>query len=114
MSQTTRQFQDISNYEHWTSEEFLPGGIVNDPGNSVLYHTGGWRSDRPVWNEEACNDCMLCWVHCPDSSILVANQKMTGIDYDHCKGCGICASECRFDALEMILEPHNLSAEGGN
>ncbi|MCK4652351.1 MAG: 4Fe-4S binding protein, partial [Methanosarcinales archaeon] len=25
-------------------------------------------------------------------------------DYDHCKGCGICASECPKDAIEMVLE----------
>ena len=39
------------------------------------------------------------------------NGKMTGIDYDHCKGCGICVHECRFDALKMIPES---AVEGGN
>jgi pyruvate ferredoxin oxidoreductase delta subunit len=27
-------------------------------------------------------------------SIKVSEGKMTGIDYDYCKGCGICALEC--------------------
>jgi len=114
MSQTNRTFQDVSSYDNWTSGEYPPGGLVTDPGNSVLYLTGGWRSDRPIWNRDNCNDCMLCWVHCPDSSILVEDQKMTGIDLDHCKGCGVCVLECRFDALEMIPEPNTLAEEGGN
>ena len=113
MTQTDRIYQDVSTFDSWTYQDFLPGGIATDPGNSALYITGGWRSDRPIWNEEACTHCMLCWVHCPDSSILVTDQKMIGIDYDHCKGCGICARECRSGALEMIQEPDLLSAEGG-
>jgi len=26
--------------------------------------------------------------------VMVKDEKMTGFDYDHCKGCGICALEC--------------------
>jgi pyruvate ferredoxin oxidoreductase delta subunit len=41
---------------------------------------------------------LSCWISCPDSSILTAQSDkgtvVTGIDYDHCKGCGICAQEC--------------------
>jgi Pyruvate/2-oxoacid:ferredoxin oxidoreductase delta subunit len=29
---------------------------------------------------------------------------MLGIDYDHCKGCGICAEECPKDAIHMEEE----------
>ncbi|MDR1357911.1 MAG: 4Fe-4S binding protein [Coriobacteriales bacterium] len=112
-TQASKTHTDVANFDRWTSSCFLPGAVVIDPGNSVLYATGGWRSDRPVWNEEACTNCMLCWVHCPDSSILVEDRIMTGIDYEHCKGCGICANECRFDALEMILEPDPLSEQAG-
>lgn len=114
MTHTTRTYSDVSDFESWESKDFLPGAVVVEAGNSMLYKTGGWRSDRPVWDSEACTNCMLCWVHCPDSSILVRNQAMTGIDYDHCKGCGICVVECRFDALKMIPEPDTLSTEGGN
>ena len=31
-------------------------------------------------------------MHCPDDSIALEEGKVTGIDEDHCKGCGICAS----------------------
>lgn len=34
--------------------------------------------------------------YCPDSSLPVAEGKLAGIDYLHCKGCGICAQVCPF------------------
>jgi pyruvate ferredoxin oxidoreductase delta subunit len=105
---------DVSNFDNWKSGDFPVGAIVLEAGNSVQYKTGGWRSDRPVWDQEACTSCMLCWVHCPDSSIIVENQTMTGIDYDHCKGCGICVLECRFNALQMLTEAAAAALEGGN
>jgi pyruvate ferredoxin oxidoreductase delta subunit len=104
---------DVSNFDNWTSEDFPKGAIALEAGNSVQYKTGGWRSNRPIWTKENCSNCMLCWVHCPDSSILVKDQEMIGIDLEHCKGCGICALECRFEALEMIVESEALALEGG-
>ena len=104
MSANTRKFMDISDFDNWTYDMIANGAVATDAGNSLLYITGGWRSNMPVWTQDNCNNCMLCWVHCPDSSIEVADGKMTGIDYDHCKGCGVCVIECRFDALKMVLE----------
>jgi len=40
-----------------------------------------------------------------DSSIMVSEEgKMTGIDYDHCKGCGICSKVCPFKAIDFVEE----------
>ena len=49
-----------------------------------------------MFGDAACTDCILCWLFCPDSCILVdaENEKMAGFDLDFCKGCGICAAEC--------------------
>lgn len=85
-------------------KECLWGGLIVDAGNSVLYKTGDWRSFRPIRNEEKCTDCLQCWIVCPDASIIVEDGKVTGIDYDYCKGCGICSKVCPFDAIEMIPE----------
>ena len=103
---------DVSRVDQQSYKVLPLGGVNPDGGNSVDYITGGWRSERPVWNEEACKHCLLCWVMCPDSSILVQDGKMTGIDYDHCKGCGICVHECKFGTLEMVSEAEALAAEG--
>jgi pyruvate ferredoxin oxidoreductase delta subunit len=95
---------DVETFDSWKPNDFPVGFAVPDAGNSKYYLTGGWRSNRPVWEAENCTNCLLCWAYCPDSSILVKDGEMIGIDYDHCKGCGLCAVECRFDALSMILE----------
>ncbi|MFH1542050.1 MAG: 4Fe-4S binding protein [bacterium] len=75
-------------------------------GTAKDFKTGDWRSEKPIWNESNCTQCMICWVVCPDASINVKDGKMTGIDYDHCKGCGICAHECltRPDKRALSME----------
>ncbi len=82
------------------------GGVIEEAGNAAAYETGSWRTYRPIWNEEVCIHCLRCWVACPDPSILLSEGKVTGIDYDHCKGCGICSFECPTDpkTIEMKLE----------
>ena len=102
---------DVSNYDNWTPDEIPVGFAALEAGNSVQYITGGWRSMRPVWNQDACTSCMLCWIACPDSSILVKDGAMVGIDFDHCKGCGVGVKECRFNALEFVTEAEAKEAE---
>ncbi|MEN6521993.1 MAG: 4Fe-4S binding protein [Armatimonadota bacterium] len=86
--------------------ELPKGGLMVEPGSAKSYKTGDWRTERPIWNSEKCISCLVCWMYCPDSSIKVEDGKVVGIDYDHCKGCGICAAECpsRVQAIEMRPE----------
>ena len=87
-------------------KEIPIGGNIVEPGNSVEYKTGSWRTFRPVWYPERCIHCLFCWLYCPEPAINVENGKMTGIDYDFCKGCGICVKECpdKANALELVRE----------
>lgn len=82
------------------------GGIIPEAGNSKDYNVGGWRTFRPVLIPENCIHCLFCWMFCPDSAVIVKEGKVVGFDYDHCKGCGICAYECpaKKKAIEMRLE----------
>ena len=80
------------------------GGLITDAGGAAKYNTGSWRTFKPVWDKEKCINCMICWINCPDSSIMVNDQKMTGIDYAHCKGCGICAKVCPKKCIAMEKE----------
>lgn len=66
--------------------------------------TGDWRGeDKPVLDNEKCTQCLQCWIFCPDAAILFDEKGVT-INYDYCKGCGICAKECPVDAIAMIKE----------
>jgi pyruvate ferredoxin oxidoreductase delta subunit len=82
------------------------GGLITKPGSAAGYETGTWRTFKPIWDEEKCIHCLLCWLFCPDSAVRVKDGKVLGINYDHCKGCGICAKECpkKVQAITMVLE----------
>ena len=39
-------------------------GIIPTAGNAEYYETGGWRTKKPVWIEDKCIHCLLCWRFC--------------------------------------------------
>jgi pyruvate ferredoxin oxidoreductase delta subunit len=84
-------------------KELPMGGLITEAGNAVEYETGGWRTFKPVFHKDKCINCLSCWVHCPDSSIIIEDEKVTGIEYKHCKGCGICAEVCPPKATAIIM-----------
>ena len=95
---------DISGIDEWASDEYPRGATIPTAGNSTAYVTGGWRSERPVRDEAACTQCLICWIFCPDTSVLVEGEKVVEFDYEHCKGCGICAHECPAKCIAMVPE----------
>lgn len=74
-------------------------GLVG-PGSYIENKTGTWRTFKPVLDNEKCTKCLLCWFYCPDGSIKRGER--IEIDYDYCKGCGICANVCPVKAIEMV------------
>ncbi len=58
----------------------------------------------------ACGNCLACdncWTLCPDQSVLktraIADDGSHYVfDYDYCKGCGICATECPTGYIRMV------------
>ena len=76
----------------------------------LVSKNAGWRSVRPVLDEAACTRCLLCYMQCPDGTIYkVADEDARGgirlaVDYDFCKGCGVCAKACRCGAISMVPE----------
>ena len=80
------------------------GGMIIDAGNAIEYETGSWRAFRPIVDINKCTHCLLCWMYCPDVSIIVEDSRMVGVDYDHCKGCGVCADVCPPKCISMHPE----------
>lgn len=87
--------------------EFLPMPIIPEPATTLQNKTGGWRSFKPVLDEDKCTGCLVCWVLCPDASIKrvkLDKRFKVAINYDYCKGCGICAAECPVNAISIERE----------
>jgi len=52
-----------------------------------------------------CNECDNCYVFCPDLSVIIDGGTVKyRINYDYCKGCGICIAECPRNALSVEKE----------
>ena len=52
-----------------------------------------------------CNACGNCYLFCTDGCVRFDENRTTAeIDYEYCKGCGICAEECPRGAIEMAQE----------
>ncbi len=93
----------ITNKTSW--KETTPGGIITDAGNAEDFKTGDWRSMKPIFIEDKCTQCLLCYPVCPDTAILINEEgKREDFDYDHCKGCGICVEVCPFNAIDFVEE----------
>ncbi|MFA5858931.1 MAG: 4Fe-4S binding protein [Elusimicrobiota bacterium] len=90
----------------------LPEGDILAPGTAANFKTGDWRSERPVWDSTKCKHDLMCWVYCPDSAIITKDGKMCGINYDHCKGCGICAHVCPLKEKAIKMEPEEKFRQG--
>ncbi len=90
-------------------EDLTIGGNIYTAGNARNFKTGDWRSTKPIYLEEKCKQCGLCFPVCPDNAIPVDKDSLKRMDfnYDFCKGCGVCAKVCPFNAIEM-------KEEGGN
>lgn len=98
------KYWDFSRIKEWSWREHPLGAVIPEAGTSDRYVTGGWRSIRPVLDKDACINCFFCFIYCPDSAVMVAEEKVAGFDLQHCKGCGICAQECPKSAITMVNE----------
>jgi len=77
---------------------------LSRPAPGAMGRTGTWRNYKPVIDREKCIKCLLCWLYCPEATIIRHEDNSVSVDYDYCKGCGICANECPVNAIEMVPE----------
>ena len=52
-----------------------------------------------------CFECDTCYGVCPDNAIIkLGPGQRYEVNYDYCKGCGVCAEECPCGAIDMVKE----------
>lgn len=73
---------------------------------------GGLDTDTALYEARRCLSCGNCFGCdncvgvCPDNAVLkIDGAHGYAIDYDYCKGCGLCAEECPCGAIDMKPEP---------
>lgn len=63
------------------------------------------REAERCFNCGICNNCDNCYLFCPDLSIIrEGNLEGRKINYDYCKGCGLCVVECPRNAMTLEEE----------
>lgn len=79
--------------------------IKPSPSKGVFSRGQAIQSARRCFNCGICTFCQKCFNYCPDLSVVMdAESQYREIDYDHCKGCGICSEECPRGAIAWIKE----------
>jgi NADPH-dependent glutamate synthase beta subunit-like oxidoreductase len=52
-----------------------------------------------------CFECDNCYGVCPDNAVIkLGPGKRFQFNFDYCKGCGMCATECPCGAIKMVPE----------
>jgi NADPH-dependent glutamate synthase beta subunit-like oxidoreductase len=52
-----------------------------------------------------CFECDNCYGICPDNAVIkLGPGNRFRFNYDYCKGCGMCATECPCGAIDMVPE----------
>lgn len=97
------------------------GGVVTNPGNSILKDLSISRSGMmPHFHEDSCIHCSNCDNVCPDFCFVWEEKPdqrgrqqmfLQGIDYQYCKGCLKCVQACPTDALSSERETDGYGEE---
>ena len=70
-----------------------------------LTEQGALREAGRCFSCGLCNECENCYIFCPDLSVIMDGGEVKyRINYDYCKGCGICIAECPRNALSVEKE----------
>ena len=79
--------------------------------NNFREIVGGLTEDNALFEARRCLscgncfECDNCYGVCPDNAVIkIGGPKGYEFNYDFCKGCGICVSECPCGAIEMVPE----------
>jgi len=77
---------------------------IPEPGNSVYYKTGDWKTLKPVVDKMKCIKCATCWIFCPEYAYEEDEYGYFEPNLEYCKGCSICYRECPAQCIKMEEE----------
>ncbi len=113
VSETIVRFEDL-NLAYYRWEEPLPPKLIPIEKRRTSFEEVNLGLDVDEATKEAkrcfaCGTCVMCdncLIFCPDRVISRKENGAFGyeIDYDYCKGCGVCVSECPRNALSLKEE----------
>lgn len=92
----------IKKFKYPSAKEEMPPGPCVTAG-ILVENNAGWRTFKPVLDSTRCVKCQTCWLICPDG-VIDRTGDVYEIDYNFCKGCGLCAAECPLRAIKMVKE----------
>ena len=76
-----------------------------DEVQSGLDETNALYEARRCLSCGNCFECDNCYGVCPDNAVVkLGPGARFAINYDYCKGCGVCAEECPCGAIAMVPE----------
>ena len=62
---------------------------------------GGVAEAKRCFGCGTCNACDNCYLYCPEPSITRTDGAYA-VDFDYCKGCGVCFEECPRGIIDMM------------
>ena len=110
---------EVCSYESLNTVYFVEANRSRQPKRAIFDRTrnfaevnlgltadGAIRDVARCFHCGRCTLCDNCYVYCPDVSVIPRRDGGFGyiIDYEHCKGCGLCIAECPRNAMEMRPE----------
>jgi len=99
---------NIHHFEHvrtHADHQLPPWMLGFDEVNLGISWESAMDEAKRCFNCGVCNECELCLIFCADVAI---SRREDGagfdIDFEYCKGCGVCAEECPRGAIAMTRE----------
>lgn len=104
---------EVANFKKLNTEYFKNNNRVevSRRGNISFEEKHILYSEEELLNESRrcfscgnCFHCDNCYSYCPDNAIIKHEDGSLEFNYDYCKGCGMCATECPCGAIKMTSD----------